>query len=101
MRTYDSLLGDVELGRGVTSIASLSDTVDLVVDGGTVVVTVLTSTGNSLSNIVSGLFLGKISPNWKFDAPIAREPDARLQYKRPSSDPCVSSLAASWCPILM
>lgn len=52
--TYDSLLGDVELGRGVSSIASLSDTVDLVVDGGTVVVTVLTSTGNSLSNIVSG-----------------------------------------------
>jgi hypothetical protein len=43
----DGLLGDIELGGSVTLIVTLTDTVDLVVDGGTVVVTVLTGTGNS------------------------------------------------------
>lgn len=42
----DGLLGDIELGRGVASIITAANTVDLVVDRGTVVVTVLTSTGN-------------------------------------------------------
>jgi hypothetical protein len=42
----DGLLGDIELGRGVTSIVTAANTVDLVVDRGSVVVTVLTSTGN-------------------------------------------------------
>jgi hypothetical protein len=42
----DGLLGDIELGRGVTSIVTAANSVDLVVDRGTVVVTVLTSTGN-------------------------------------------------------
>ena len=42
----DGLLGDIELGRGVTSVVTAANTVDLVVDRGTVVVTVLTSTGN-------------------------------------------------------
>ena len=43
----DLLLGDVELGRGVTLINTGTDTVDLVVARGTVVVSVLTGTGNS------------------------------------------------------
>jgi len=42
----DSLLGNVELSRSRSLVVSLSDTVDLLVDLGTVVVTVLTSTGN-------------------------------------------------------
>ena len=42
----DLLLGDIEVSGGVTLIVTLTDTVDLVVDGGTVVVTHLTSTGN-------------------------------------------------------
>jgi hypothetical protein len=43
----DGLLGDIEVGRCVTLVVTLTDTVDLVVDRGTVVVTHLTSTGNS------------------------------------------------------
>lgn len=46
--TNDSLLGNVEFGGGVTNVASLSDTVNLVVDRGAMMVTVLTSTSNSL-----------------------------------------------------
>jgi hypothetical protein len=42
----DGLLGNVKLGRGVASIVTTANTVDLVVDRGTVVVTHLTSTGN-------------------------------------------------------
>lgn len=41
------LLGDIKVGRCVTLILTLSNTVNLVVGGGTVMVTVLTSTGNS------------------------------------------------------
>ena len=43
----NGLLGDIELGRGVTSVLTLANTVNLVVDRGTVVVTHLTGTGNS------------------------------------------------------
>ena len=43
----DALLGDVKVGGGVTLVIALANTVDLVVDRGTVVVSVLTSTGNS------------------------------------------------------
>jgi len=43
----DLLLGDIKLSGGVTLIVTLSDTVNLVVARGTVMVTVLTSTGNS------------------------------------------------------
>lgn len=43
----DLLLGDIRLGRGAGLVASLGDPVNLVVHRGTVVVTVLTSTGNS------------------------------------------------------
>lgn len=43
----DGLLGDVEIGRGVTLVRALTNAVDLVVDRGTVVVTHLTSTGDS------------------------------------------------------
>jgi hypothetical protein len=43
----NGLLGDIEVGGSVTLIVTLTDTVDLVVDGGTVVVTHLTGTGNS------------------------------------------------------
>lgn len=43
----DLLLGDIEVGGGVSLIGALTDTVDLVVARGTVVVTHLTSTGNS------------------------------------------------------
>lgn len=46
--TNDSLLRDVKFGRGVTGVTGLSDTVDFVVDRGTMMVTVLTSTSNSL-----------------------------------------------------
>jgi hypothetical protein len=42
----DLLLGVIKLGSGVTFVGSLSDTVDLVVDRSTVMVSVLTSTGN-------------------------------------------------------
>lgn len=43
----DLLLGDIEVGGGVSLVGALTDTVDLVVARGTVVVTHLTSTGNS------------------------------------------------------
>lgn len=43
----DLLLGDVELGGGVSGILAAANAVDLVVDRGTVMVTHLTSTGNS------------------------------------------------------
>lgn len=43
----DLLLGDIKLGSCVTLIITLSNTVDLVVGRGTVVVSVLTSTGDS------------------------------------------------------
>lgn len=43
----DLLLGDIELSGGVTLVGALTNTVDLVVARGTVVVTVLTSTGHS------------------------------------------------------
>lgn len=43
----DLLLGDIVFGRGVTLVSALANAVDLVVDGSTVVVSVLTSTGNS------------------------------------------------------
>lgn len=43
----DLLLADVELGGGVACIVTLADTVDLEVGGSSVVVTHLTSTGNS------------------------------------------------------
>lgn len=42
----DGLLGDVLVGGGVVLSVTLTNAVDLVVDGGTVVVTVLTGTGN-------------------------------------------------------
>jgi len=42
----DVLLGDVELCGSIALIVTLSDTVDLVVDGCTVMVTLLTGTGN-------------------------------------------------------
>lgn len=42
----DVLLGDVELSGGITLVVTLSDTVDLVVDGCTMMVTLLTGTGN-------------------------------------------------------
>ena len=42
----DLLLGDVELGRGVAVVIALPDAVHLVVDRGTVVVSVLTRTGD-------------------------------------------------------
>ena len=48
----DLLLGDVELGRGVTLVGTLANTEDLVVARGTVVVTHLTSTGNSPLDVV-------------------------------------------------
>lgn len=47
----DGLLGAVKLGGGVSLIITLSNTVDLVVDGSSVVVTVLTGTGNSPLNV--------------------------------------------------
>lgn len=43
----DLLLADVEVGAGVALVGALADTVDLVVDRGTVVVTHLTGTGDS------------------------------------------------------
>ena len=43
----DLLVGVVEIGGGVALVGALADTVDLVVDGCAVVVTHLTSTGNS------------------------------------------------------
>lgn len=43
----DSLLGDIDGGGGVVISIALADSVNLVVHRGTVVVTVLTSTGNS------------------------------------------------------
>ncbi len=42
----DGLLGDVLLGGGVGLVVTLANAVDLVVNRGTVVVTLLTSTGN-------------------------------------------------------
>lgn len=42
----DLLVDDVKLGGCVLLVAALTDTVDLVVDGGTVVVAVLTGTGD-------------------------------------------------------
>lgn len=48
----DGLLGDIEFSGGVTLVGTLSNTVDLVVDRGTVVVTHLTSTGNSPLDVV-------------------------------------------------
>lgn len=48
----DLLLGDVELGGGVTLIGTLSNAEDLVVARGTVVVSVLTGTGNSPLDVV-------------------------------------------------
>jgi hypothetical protein len=50
--TYDGLLGGVVLGGGVSLVVTLSDAVDLVVDGSTVVVTVLTGTGNGPLDVV-------------------------------------------------
>lgn len=43
----DLLLGDIGLGGGAVLSVTLADSVNLVVDRGTVVVTLLTSTGNS------------------------------------------------------
>ena len=43
----DGLLGDIELGGGVVGVVTTSDTVDLVVARGTMMVSILTSTGNS------------------------------------------------------
>ena len=43
----DLLLGDIEFRRCIAFIRSLSDTIDLVVDRGTMMVSVLTSTTNS------------------------------------------------------
>lgn len=51
--TNDSLLGDVEFSGGVANVTSLSDTVDLVVDRGTMMVTVLASTSNSLLELLA------------------------------------------------
>lgn len=48
----DLLLGDVELGGGVTLVGALANTEDLVVARGTVVVTVLTGTGHSPLDVV-------------------------------------------------
>lgn len=88
--TNDSLLGDVEFSRGVTGVTSLSNTVDFVVDRGTVVITILTSASNSLFGL-----LAVESNNWiDFRIPIARAQDARHRYKQPSLDPCASSSAA-------
>ena len=43
----DLLLGDIELSRSVTLVSTRSNTVNLVVGGSTMMVTILTSTGNS------------------------------------------------------
>lgn len=43
----DRLLADIEVGAGVAGVLTLTNTVDLVVDRGSVVVSHLTSTGNS------------------------------------------------------
>jgi hypothetical protein len=43
----DVLLRDIELCGGIALVVALSDTVDLVVDGCTMMVTLLTGTGNS------------------------------------------------------
>lgn len=43
----DLLLGDIGLGSGAVLVTGLGDPVNLVVDRGTVVITHLTSTGNS------------------------------------------------------
>lgn len=95
--TNDSLLGDVEFSRGVSGVTSLSNTVDFVVDRGTVVITILTSASNSLFGL-----LAVESNNWiSFRIPIARAQDARHQYRQPSLDPCASSSAAFWFPISM
>ena len=48
----DALLADVEVSGGGALVVTLADAVDLVVDGGTVVVTVLTSAGNSPLDVV-------------------------------------------------
>ena len=50
--THDGLLGGVVVGGRVSVIVSTSDTVDLVVDGSTVMVTVLSSAGNSPLDVV-------------------------------------------------
>ena len=47
----DGLLGAVELSGTVRLVVTTADSVDLVVDGGSVMVTVLTSTGNSPLNV--------------------------------------------------
>ena len=47
----DGLLGSVELGGTVGLISTRSNSVDLVVDRGSVVVTVLTGSGNSPVNV--------------------------------------------------
>lgn len=88
--TNNSLLGNVEFSGGVANVASLSNTVDLVVDGGTMMVTVLAGASNSLLGLLA------VRPNiGRADIPIERAQDARHRYKQPSSDPCVSSSAAS------
>lgn len=51
--TNDGLFGDVEFGGGVADVGGFTDAVDFVVDGGTVMVTVLTSTSDSLLLLVS------------------------------------------------
>ena len=48
----DLLLGDVELGRGTALVGGLTNAEDLVVAGGTVVVTHLTSTSNGPLDVV-------------------------------------------------
>lgn len=48
----DLLLGDIEIGGGVALVSALADAEDLVVARGTVVVTHLTSTGNSPLDVV-------------------------------------------------
>ena len=52
MNTYDGLLGDIELSRGVGRIISLTNAVNLVVGGCTMMVTALTSTGNRPLDVV-------------------------------------------------
>jgi hypothetical protein len=91
----DGLLGDIELGRGVTSIVTAANTVDLVVDRGTVVVTVLTGTGNGPLDCVGVSIKEEI---FKSNCRTYRAKGARHRYKRPYGDPCGSFSGASWCP---
>ncbi len=68
----DGLLGSVEVGSSVTFIVTLTDSVDLVVDGGSVVVTSLTSSGDGPHDVgwmpstdTSNLSQTSVGLSWK------------------------------------